>query len=253
MWLVAVPVAVLIGLSLGALGGGGSILTVPALVYLLGQDSHEATTGSLVIVGVTALVAMVTHARAGNVRFGQGLLFAVIGIGGTWVGSLLSARVSQRVLLVGFAVVLLIAAASMLRRLSAVPGTTRPRPAGRRPLVLISTATGVGLVTGFFGVGGGFVVVPALVLALGLELPAAVGTSLLVIGLNSGIALATRDLHHMHLDWPLLLGFTAIAVASSVVGGRLAARVPTIVLGRWFAGLLIAVATYTGVRSLAGG
>lgn len=259
MWLVAVPAAVLIGLSLGALGGGGSILTVPALVYLLGQNSHQATAGSLVIVGTTALIAMLAHARAGNVRFGPGVLFAVIGIGGTWVGSLLSAHVSQRVLLGGFAVVLLAAAVSMIRRLSTAQAPRRPSPSAHRSSrttrirILVATATGVGLVTGFFGVGGGFVVVPALVLALGLEMPVAVGTSLLVIGLNSGIALASRDYQHLHLNWPLLAVFTAVAVAGSLVGGKLAARMPAAVLSRWFAGLLVVVAAYTGARSLAGG
>ena len=273
MWLVALSAAVLIGLSLGALGGGGSILTVPALVYLLGQDSHAATTGSLVIVGVTALLAMVPHARAGRVDFRQGTLFAAIGVGGTWLGSHLSAHVSSRVLLGGFAVIMLVAAAGMLRRLSASPrpaghpqpdtATTeqgdgavallvRPPAIARRTAVLVATATGVGLVTGFFGVGGGFVVVPALVLALGFEMPVAVGTSLLVIGLNSAVALLSRTGHQVHLDWPLLLVFTAVAVLGSLAGGRVAARVPAAVLSRWFASLLVAVALYTGVRSLIG-
>ena len=102
--LAIAPGGLLIGLSLGALGGGGSILTVPALVYVLGQSPVAATTGSLVIVGITALAGMVAHARAGRVRVGQGLLFGVLGVAGSWYGSRLSASVAPAVLLAAFSV-----------------------------------------------------------------------------------------------------------------------------------------------------
>jgi uncharacterized membrane protein YfcA len=294
--LIAIPVALLIGLSLGALGGGGSILTVPALVYLLGQSAHAATTGSLIIVGVTALASMLAHARARHVRMTQGSLFAVLGIAGTYAGSHLSARVDPDVLLAAFSVVIVAAATAMLLRrrrgapsrspadarlpvsISAgpfsgseipetfsVPGrdwkpsppaaavtspSGRRRPIGaRRVALVVATATGVGLVTGFFGVGGGFVVVPALVLALGYDMPVAVGTSLLVIALNSATALAARAGQHVTLDWPLLGVFTAVAVLGSLVGGRVSSRANPDRLTIGFVVLLYAVAAYTGVRS----
>lgn len=275
MLLIAIPAALLIGLSLGALGGGGSILTVPALVYLLGQDAHAATTGSLIIVGTTALLGMIAHARAGHVRFRQGIVFAAVGIAGTWLGTHLSAHVGQNALLIGFSLVMLAAAVPMIRRSRGVVvggvehyrATPRGRPAvtprapvatavatrsrvwPRQAVVVVTAATGVGLVTGFFGVGGGFVVVPALVLALGYEMPVAVGTSLLVIGINSGVALLARVGHPVHLDWPLLAAFTATAVLGSLLGGRVARRVDPAWLGRGFTVLLVAVALYTATRS----
>ncbi len=116
MLLVAIPVGMLIGLSLGALGGGGSILTVPALVYLLNQPAHAATTGSLLVVGITSVAAMVAHRRAGRVRVVHGLTFGVLGVAGSWVGSSLSAHVEPNVLLTAFAGLMLVAAAAMFRR-----------------------------------------------------------------------------------------------------------------------------------------
>lgn len=263
MPLLVIPIGLLIGLSLGALGGGGSILTVPALVYLLGQDPRQATTSSLLIVGATSLIALVPHARLGNVRFGQGLTFGALGIAGAFAGSLASARVAPAVLLAAFAALMLVVAAVMLRRSGrgrVVAGgpsaeeepliTLRPfRCDWRRVAKVVGAATIVGLLTGFFGVGGGFALVPALILVLGYAMPAAVGTSLLVIAVNSATALATRATD-THLNWPLIGAFTAAAVVGSLGGGRLAARLRPHLLVRAFAVLLVAVALYTGIRSL---
>jgi len=131
-----------------------------------------------------------------------------------------------------------------------------PRPGGsaavRRGLKIVAAATGVGLLTGFFGVGGGFVIVPALVLALGFDMPAAVGTSLLVIAINSAVALAVRLGGHVHLDWPLLGVFTAAALAGALAGNRVASRVDPSRLTTAFTVLLIAVAAYSLIRSLPG-
>lgn len=245
MLAIAIPAGLLIGLSLGALGGGGSILTVPALVYLLHQQPHAATTASLLIVGITAVAGMAAHWRAGRVRFTQGITFGLLGIAGSYAGTRLSASISPDLLLALFSGLMLAAAAAMVRRRRTgpaaaaasppapspgrppapghpAPGTGATRPAGQamaaalhRPgtgvrtpargipwsrlqdgdviragLKIVVAATVVGMLTGFFGVGGGFVIVPALVLALGFEMPAAVGTSLLVISANSAAALA---------------------------------------------------------------
>lgn len=267
MLALAVPLGLAIGLALGALGGGGSILTVPALVYVLGQDPHTATTSSLLIVGTTSLIALVPHARAGHVRVPQGLMFGALGIGGAVAGSALSGHVDPEVLLAAFAVLITVVAVLMLLRsrgadaggaaasdLTAEPMLTlRPFTcACPRVLRLVVTATVVGLLTGFFGVGGGFVLVPALVLALGFPMPVAVGTSLLVIAVNSASALAARLGSGVasDLDWRLIAVFTAAAVAGSLVGGRLTSRTDPRVLTRVFAVLLLVVAAYTAARSI---
>lgn len=268
-WDVIVPVGLVIGLSLGALGGGGSILTVPALVYLLGQGPREATTGSLIVVGLTSLVALVPHARRGRVRFAQGLAFGALGTVGSLVGSALAAHVAPTVLLAGFAALMLLVATLMVRRtraraagaadVAAAGGRTDLGPMlSLRPLScacprlmrLLVTASVVGLLTGFFGVGGGFVLVPALVLALSFDMPTAVGTSLLVIAVNSTTALLARANSGTSPSWPVLGAFTALAVAGSLVGGRLATRVSPRVLTRAFSVLLVGVALYTAARSV---
>ena len=252
---IAVPAGLLIGVLLGALGGGGSILTVPVLVYLLGQEPHAATTGALLIVGITAAAGMIAHWRAGRVRLAPGIAFGVLGVAGSYAGTRLSSSVPPDLLLSLFAGLLLAAAVAMLRRR---PGTARRRERaggstiGRRILKITAAATGVGLLTGFFGVGGGFVIVPALVLVLGFGMPAAVGTSLLVIAINSAAALAARLGGPVALDWPLLGVFTAAALAGALAGNRLASRVDPARLGTAFTVLLIAVAAYSLARSLPG-
>ena len=294
--LLAVPVGALVGLSLGALGGGGSILTVPALVYLLGQDAHGATTASLVIVGVTALAGSAAHARAGRVRAGKGLVFGALGIAGSFVGSRLSSGIGTNLLLGAFSGLLLVASGAMARRSRqlaartgdvvlepvALSGARGPEAAvrpegGELPVVtevqrapvaraaatghsalatgrywakVVAAASVVGLLTGFFGVGGGFVVVPALVLALGLTMPEAVGTSLLVIAINSAAALVSRVGTHPRVDWSLAAVFVFAAITGSVFGNRVASRARPERLGLAFSLLLLGVASYTAARSL---
>lgn len=266
MLALAVPLGLAIGLALGALGGGGSILTVPALVYVLGQDTRSATTSSLIIVGVTSLIALVPHARGGRVRFAQGLLFGLLGIAGSVAGSALSVRVDPDVLLTAFAALLLVVAVLMLRRARSGRGGTQATsrlPAEPmltlhplacdcpRVVKLLLTASLVGLLTGFFGVGGGFALVPALVLVLGFSMPTAVGTSLLVIAVNSASALTARVSTGVgQLDWALIGTFALAAVVGSLVGGRLTARTDPRRLTTAFAVLLVLVALYTGARSL---
>ena len=268
MLALAIPIGLLIGLSLGALGGGGSILAVPALVYLLGQDTHAATTGSLLIVGITALAGMAAHHRAGRVRVVQGLVFGVLGIAGSYAGSRLSAKVAPATLLAAFSLLMLVVAAVMFARSrrsrSGLPATSGGtgldgapiitlRPsffcACTRALKVLITASAVGLLTGFFGAGGGFVVVPALVLMLGFTMPVAVGTSLLVIAINSASGLVARLGHGVHLDWRLIGMFTLAATVGSLAGGRLATRVRPERLTAAFVLLLVVVALYTAARS----
>jgi uncharacterized protein len=293
MLAIAIPAGLLIGLSLGALGGGGSILTVPALIYLLHQAPHAATTGSLLIVGITALAGMTAHLRAGRVRVGPGIAFGVLGVAGTYAGTRLSASIRPDVLLTLFGVLLLVAAAAMRRRRRPAPSPgptqagqapddlaagppartrtmTLERPAAatlpqvqtarwqrlradiqvRRRLKIVAAATTVGLLTGFFGVGGGFVIVPALVLALGYEMPVAVGTSLLVIAINSAAALGARFGSHVHLDWRLLAAFTLAALVGAFAGNRVTSWGNASRLTAAFTILLVAVALYCLGRSV---
>ena len=264
MTVLAVPVALVVGLVIGALGGGGAIITVPALVHLLGQSAHQATTSSLVIVGATSLIALLPHARRGNVRVGQGLAFGLLGTAGSIAGSAVSSRISGDALLLLFAALMLLVATLMIRKALA-PAADQPdepsepmltlRPlscACPRVAKVAITATAVGLLTGLLGVGGGFVLVPALVLALSLPMPAAVGTSLLVIAINSATAFTARARTTIEpIDWPLIAAFTAIAILGSLAGARLATRVPARAQTALFAGLLVVVGIYTGVTTLA--
>ncbi len=264
--LLASPLGFLIGISLGALGGGGSILAVPALVYAAGQTPKHATTTSLVLVAITAVIGIVPHWRAGRVRFVPGAIFGLAGIGGSLLGSRWNKAIDANVLLLAFAGLMLVAAGAMWRRLNAAPRVMRSElrsvgaavnPLEAHPRVHLDPATVVkvavagtivGLLTGFFGVGGGFVIVPALVLALGFTMPEAVGTSLLVITINSIVALATR-LQPGAIDWGTVIPFTVASLIGVVVGSRLASTRDSKSLQRWFVGLLVLVAIYTAVRS----
>lgn len=278
-----------IGLILGGLGGGGAILTVPALVYIVGQPAQEATTSSLVIVGLTAAVGVLSYVRAARVRWGLGLAFGLLGLPATWLGTFLNHRVNEHLLLLGFSVLMLGAAAAMVadrtkqapepdarparavapNRLPAEPSfgaqapkaattsllerpatteTTSSRPS---PLAVILAALAVGLLTGFFGVGGGFVIVPALVLVLRVPMQQAVGTSLMIVALNSATSLLARA-GTAHFDWEVIVPFTLAAVVATLAGKRVADRLPARQLKIGFAALLILVGGYTAWQSVDG-
>jgi len=274
------PLGFLIGLSLGALGGGGSMLAVPALVYGVGQGAHAATTTSLLAVGATALVGTVGHLRAGRVRIVAGLVFGLVGIGGSVLGSLLSRAIPNSVLMLAFSALILLAAWRMRARHTETPchtkqltsaaadghqpttsahhagsdanaseggGPQRTKPGTAWRVVVAGSV--VGFFTGFFGVGGGFVIVPALVLALGYEMPLAVGTSLLVIVISSAEGLVAR-LPDARIDWRVAIPFTVAGMVGVLLGDVIAGRVPADRLTRWFVWLLVAVAGYTAVQSL---
>lgn len=271
--LLASPLGFLIGLSLGALGGGGSILAVPVLVYVAGQDPKAATTTSLVVVGMASVVGMIDHWRAGRVRVADGILFGLAGIPGSLLGTAVNRNLDPDVLLLAFSGLVLVAA---WRMLTGCPSCTnigaeraeaaealaaageggvavRARPA-RLHLDVVTVAkvvgagTLVGFFTGLFGVGGGFVIVPALTLLLGFTMPEAVGTSLLIISINSITALTAR-VGSGGVEWGVTIPFAIAALAGVLTGARLADRLPAATLLRWFAGLLVAVAIYTATRA----
>ena len=255
--LLASPLGFLIGLSLGALGGGGSILAVPALVYAAGQSPKAATTTSLILVAITSFSGLVPHWRARRVRWSSGAVFGLAGVGGSLLGSHWNESADPDALLLAFSGLMFIAGWAMWRRLQAA--TRAPAPVtgavttavridpGTAVKVLLA-GTGVGLLTGFFGVGGGFVIVPALVLALGFTMPEAIGTSLLVITINSLVALTTR-LQAGAIEWGTVVPFTVASLVGVVVGSRLASTRDSSSLQRWFVCLLVIVASYTAVKS----
>ncbi|MGW4856752.1 sulfite exporter TauE/SafE family protein [Streptomyces sp. NPDC004288] len=249
MTALVVAASLLVGVSLGALGGGGSILTVPLLVYLAGQDTRTAITTSLFVVGVTSLATLVPHARAHRVRWRTGLLFGAFSMAGAYGGGRLAAYVPGTVLLVAFALMMLATAAAMLR--GPRPGRERARRT-RADLPLTQVAAeglAVGAVTGLVGSGGGFLVVPALAVLGGLPMGLAVGTSLLVIAMNSFAGLAGH-LSGIQVDWSLALTVTAAAVAGSLAGGRLAGRVPRETLRRVFGWFVVAMGVFVLAQQL---
>jgi len=235
MLLVVLALAVVVGLSLGLLGGGGSILAVPLLVYVAGQGAQEAVATSLFVVGTTSAIAVIPHAAKGRVHWRTGLLFAAGGMTGAYLGGRLAIRVPGSVLLVAFAAMMLATASAMLRG-------RRERPTGAtRPHAVATVALGalVGTLTGFVGAGGGFLIVPALTLVAGLTMTSAIGTSLLVITLQSMAGLLGH-LHGTQVPWGLTLAVTGAAVVGSLIGARLAGRVSQSALRRGF-GVMVLV------------
>lgn len=318
--LLALGIGTGVGLIVGALGAGGGILSVPVLVYVLGQSPHQAASGSLVIVLVTALAALPSRARHGQVRWRDGALFGLLSAAGAWGGSWLSSQVDGEALMVMFCALLVVVAALMARRAlrerrdeslqkgtlggpdtlggsgtgtaggpdavgepdtdaadrpgtvdgpggrttpvpdapaSGSPGQGRgagpdqgagpstPGGAGqgaRRVLMVVLTATLTGLLTGFFGVGGGFAVVPVLLLVLHCDVREAAGTSLLVMIIAALVSLAQRASGGLEVAWGTVALFTLGSTAGGLAGGPLSQRLRASTLNALFAALLLAVA-----------
>jgi hypothetical protein len=266
--LLALLTGALIGLSLGVLGGGGSILAVPVLVYVLDQSAAQATTGSLVVVGTTSVIGAIAATRSGHVLPGPGVGFGAVAIGGAALGAMASTHVSDEVLLAAFAALMLVVGGLMVWR--QVHHSRQDRPSAPRPLLddpiisfspafacdcpralkLLLAATAVGLLTGFLGVGGGFLVVPALLFALSLPMQYAAGTSLVVIAITSVAALVVRSGAGASPDWGVVLALTAGSTLAAAVGARLAGRFTPALLQVAFTCLVFAVATLTAVHAL---
>lgn len=240
--------AVAIGLVLGLLGSGGSILTVPVLVYLAGQPDKVAIAESLAIVGAIAAVGAVPYARQKLVDWHSVLYFGIPGILGTYGGAALSAFVPGSVQLLLFAVVMIIAALMMFRGKSSLQ-EKGDAPHKRQPLWLIALeGLLVGILTGLVGVGGGFLIVPALVLLGGLSMRLAVGTSLLIIAAKSAAGfykyIAVLASAGLQVDWELIAVFVAIGAVGSIVGNALSQRVPQARLRRGFAIFLVVMGVF---------
>lgn len=241
--ILAAPIGILIGLVMGSLGGGGAVLLVPILVYGFGLIPHAASTAALIIVGVGALGGIAVHHRLGNVRWRAGLTFAAVGAPAAWFAAKVAGGIDPRAVMIGFAALLAIVALLMF-----FPRTL-PRASERRSgWELTCWGLGIGLLTGFFGVGGGFIIVPALVLFHGFTMPVATGTSLFVIASNAAIALGARATDGIALDWRLTAVFCICALVGNLAGAQLSRRLESVSLQRAFAFLLVGVAVYVLVR-----
>jgi uncharacterized membrane protein YfcA len=228
------PLALFIGLSLGLLGGGGSILTIPVLHYIMQYPVKAAVPMSLVVVGFTSGLGALAHWRGGTVNLRTAIAFGPPAIVGALLGAELGLRASARLQLTVFAIVMLLAAASML--FGPVKPTEHPL---RKPIPLITLIGGlVGILTGFVGVGGGFLYVPALELLGGLPIKQAVGTSLLLIVISC-VAGVVRYHGSLQLDWPAIGLFTLIALVGVQIGARLVRRVSQASLRHGFGVLVL--------------
>lgn len=234
---LALVAGAVIGLALGALGGGGSVLAVPALIYLLGFTPAAATTASLIIVTATSAAALYAHARDGNVRWKTGSLFTAAGVVPAILAGAVAGWLPEAVLTAAFAAIAALAAVRMLK-----PSVSDGPSRSARPVRATGAGAGLGAVTGLLGVGGGFLAVPALVSVLGLRMRAAVGTSLLVITVNSLAALAARTGTAGQADWAVIAPFAGAAILGAWDGKRLAAKISGRTLQRIFAFVLLAVA-----------
>lgn len=244
MTALALALAALIGISLGMMGGGGSILTVPIMVYLLGYAPKEAIAMSLPVVGATSLVGAFGHWRAGNVRLRTALSFGAAAMLGSFGGARLARHTSGQAQLVLLAVVMLGAAITMYRSTpAAADDVAIPALAPSRAALALMLYVGlaVGVLTGLVGVGGGFLIVPALVVFGRVPMKQAIGTSLLVIAMNSASAFAGY-LGTVAIPWSFVTVFTALAVAGILVGTRLVRHVSAAALKRAFALFLLVMA-----------
>ena len=239
--------ALMIGISLGLLGSGGSILTVPVLVFLVGEPEKVAIAESLGVVASISLVGAIPYAIRKEVDWRSVLFFGIPGMAGTYGGAALSAYISGTTQLIIFGVVMIAAAFMMIKSKSIVDKDPEEGHKSH-PLVIIAEGLVVGVLTGLVGVGGGFLIIPALVLVGGLPMRIAVGTSLFIIAAKSMMGfykyLDVLQAEDLHVSWKLLAFFTVIGIFGSLFGGKMSQRIPQQVLKRGFGVFLILMGTY---------
>jgi uncharacterized protein len=238
--ILAALLSLVIGISLGLLGGGGSILTVPILIYALDVPEKPAIATSLLVVGVTSAVASIQHARAGNVVWRVALIFSAAGAAGAFAGGMVAKYIPASILLILFAVIMLGTAAAMWRGRKAVVAVG----VEKLPIAKIALeGLAVGLVTGLVGAGGGFLIVPALALLGGLPMHQAVGSSLVVIALKS-LAGFLGYVSHVQVDYGLAAVVTGAAIVGSFAGAAAGKRISQEALRRGFAVFVVVMALY---------
>lgn len=249
MFAIAIPLGLLIGAILGLVGAGGSIIAVPALVYGVGLSPKEAIPSSLIVVGLAALTAVLPRLRR-HVDWRTAATVGIAGIPAAWIGAAVNKMLPPHVLLLAFAVLMVLSA---WRMLASAPKPSELSSSGGRGRTHLFKALGVGLVVGFLtgllGIGGGFIITPALVLLLGLSMNRAIGTSLVIIVINSAAGV-TAHLHDTTLNWPIVATFTAAAIAGSLIAARYATRLPDRVTKVTFAILILAVAVFVAAQSI---
>ncbi|WP_159789078.1 sulfite exporter TauE/SafE family protein [Sodalinema gerasimenkoae] len=254
-WIIGHILAVGIGVSLGLLGGGGSILAVPILVYVMGRSPREAIAASLFIVGVVSLIGLIPHAKAGHVSLKLALTFAPAAMVGAYAGARLVELpfISDTIQLVAFGIVMFLASILMIRKKrDAAPPQAASHIAPKSPSlgkVLLIPLEGlfVGVITGFVGVGGGFAIIPALVLLGGTPMKEAIGTSLLIIALKSATAF-WGYLGQVSLDWSIILSFTLAASLGTYGGAVLSRRIDASHLQKAFGYFVLAVSIFVLIQ-----
>lgn len=256
---IAIVGGLIVGLLVGSLGGGGAILAVPLLTFGLGLPPHEATVASLVVVGTGALVGIAQRrsstSTGSSIRFTLGIAFGLAGLPGAFLGSRVAGMVDEDVLMSLFAVILAVVAFTMFRGTrseKAAETGDRRTPKWRTRAVTLATATATGFLTGMFGVGGGFLVVPALTIALGVPIASAVGTSLVIVAINSAISLGLHAETATSLPWPAIAAMSAATVAGTFAGTAVSRRAEPRTLKLAFAGILLVVALATAAQSIPG-
>jgi uncharacterized membrane protein YfcA len=249
--LVAVPFGIAIGLAVGMVGGGGAVLAVPVLIYIVGLDVHEATTVSLAVVAAAAATGAAGQMRRGAVCWSSAAWFAGAAAVGSLVGAVGNQCFGGAALLFVFAGVMLVAARATWQRAGQPAAGVAGCPKARAK-VLVPVGLGVGVVTGLVGVGGGFLVVPALAVGLSFGMREAMGTSMVIVGIVSLCGLAAHLAVGSAMDWPVALVMGSATVAGAMAGPRIADHVPLKTLGRGFAALVAAVAVGVAVATAAG-
>jgi uncharacterized protein len=252
--LLAILFGVAIGLAVGTLGGGGSVLAVPVLVFVLGEDLPDATTAGLVVAGTGALAGAARHALAGRVCWRHAGSFTLAALPGIAIGTLAGEAVPDGLLLAALALVMLAAARSVWRRAGRDPSDEDPAADACPPLRLPRDALAgiaVGFVTGFLGVGGGFLIVPTLAVGLAFTMRTAVGTSLAIITAGSALSLAAHLAAGRSVDVPVTAAMALACMVGALAGAATAGRLPQRALGRGFAALVVAVAGALVVSALA--
>jgi uncharacterized membrane protein YfcA len=248
---IAVVLGLLIGVLLGLMGGGGSILAVPALVYGASMPLAAAIPSSLIVVGITSAISVLTRLK--QVQWRLAGVFAGTGAAAAVAGAAVNRRLSPTVVLLGFAALMVVAGIQLLRDRGEIGGACALPTGGinwRSCLPkAIGAGLGVGFLTGLFGVGGGFLIIPVLVVLLGLPMATAVATSLVVISVNSAAGFIAH-VGPVVIDYRITATFTVAAVVGSLLAGRAASRLPADRLRRWFAYLVLAVALYVTVRAI---
>ncbi|MDJ0348318.1 sulfite exporter TauE/SafE family protein [Cryobacterium sp. PH29-G1] len=250
--IAALALGLIVGALLGLVGGGGSILAVPALVYGVGLPLSEAIPSSLIVVGAASAVAVIPRLRRG-VNWQLAAIIGAAGVATAYLGAMVNRLIDPRVLLGAFAVIMVIAGVRMFFPTRSVGGPCALPGGGVkwRSCLPRALATGavVGFLTGLLGVGGGFLIVPALTLVLGLSMSVTIGTSLVIIVINAAAGF-TAYLGDVQIDWAVTGAFAATAMVASLAAGRFGRGLPDVVLKRGFAVLVLIIAAYVAVRTV---